>query len=328
VNVQSFGAVGDGVTNDRAAIVAALNSGADTIIFDPGDYYIGSSGITIPITVKTFLMSPPAILTYDGLGVAVTVAPRSASVGDYMKIAVQSPLADWDTYNGGTGTDRTSIGVLIENCSFTKIEITLAYRFYTGIKMLGSSGGGTQFCNVTIIDIIDNMIGLQLDANAGGWCNQNWFYGGSINIESFHTTTAGSRYIDLKEGNGNTFIGQSLQGNKSEFPFYCNGGGNLFINQRYEGNSALKFDTGSAYNQIMGGFFSSGTYGIITDAGAARGLGLAVLGVLGVATVSVTFVPTHLNGAMMPAPMVAKPPRCADGPDAHPPSKRASRSGR
>lgn len=52
VNVTEFGAVGDGVANDAAAIQAAIDSGAKVITGTPGaTYLIGSAGIAI--TSKT-----------------------------------------------------------------------------------------------------------------------------------------------------------------------------------------------------------------------------------------------------------------------------------
>ena len=51
VSVKSFGAIGDGVADDTAAIQAALNSGAGTVVFPAGSYKISSqlnvSGNTI-----------------------------------------------------------------------------------------------------------------------------------------------------------------------------------------------------------------------------------------------------------------------------------------
>jgi hypothetical protein len=46
-NVKDFGAVGDGTTNDRTAIQAAINSGAKQIYFPEGDYYLGATSTAI-----------------------------------------------------------------------------------------------------------------------------------------------------------------------------------------------------------------------------------------------------------------------------------------
>lgn len=51
VNVKDFGAVGDGVTDDTAAIQAAINSGANTVIVSSGEYIVSAS-IEITSTIN------------------------------------------------------------------------------------------------------------------------------------------------------------------------------------------------------------------------------------------------------------------------------------
>lgn len=49
VSVKDFGAVGDGVTNDRSAIQAAFDSGAKSIYFPSGTYLVGSHSSSVNI---------------------------------------------------------------------------------------------------------------------------------------------------------------------------------------------------------------------------------------------------------------------------------------
>ena len=51
-NVNDYGAVGDGVTNDKEAIQAAMNSGKSTIYFPNAEYKIQGGLVTVPATVK------------------------------------------------------------------------------------------------------------------------------------------------------------------------------------------------------------------------------------------------------------------------------------
>ncbi|BBB09901.1 glycosyl hydrolase family 28-related protein [Sphingopyxis sp. EG6] len=48
VSVKDFGAVGDGTTNDRAAIQAAFDSGARKVVFPRGIYKVTGGGFTVP----------------------------------------------------------------------------------------------------------------------------------------------------------------------------------------------------------------------------------------------------------------------------------------
>jgi hypothetical protein len=78
VSVKDFGAVGDGVTDDTAAIQDAFDSGAKKVIIPVGDYIF--TNITIP-----------ANLTIEGEGPAVTFL-SSATAGNAVSIGTKSSL--------------------------------------------------------------------------------------------------------------------------------------------------------------------------------------------------------------------------------------------
>jgi hypothetical protein len=110
-NVKDFGAVGDGVTDDTAAIQGAVNARgnmAGVIFFPPGNYLISS-----PIT---FIPTSEAAIVFQGVGVASTIV---GSFNDYLlKI------------NGNTG---------VGECFYVQ---DLSLHNY------GSSGGGVYFTGV------------------------------------------------------------------------------------------------------------------------------------------------------------------------------------
>jgi hypothetical protein len=119
VSVKDFGAVGDGVTNDTAAIQATLNAASPastTVLFPPGTYVV-SSTLTAGNSTIT---GPGATIKYTG---------SSNLFG-----AVSAFNISFD----GPGKATTSIGVLaltgysntFENCNFT--------NFGTAIKLSGS----------------------------------------------------------------------------------------------------------------------------------------------------------------------------------------------
>ena len=69
VSVKDFGAVGDGVTDDTAAIQAALDSGAKTIVGVAGDNYM----ITAPLTLSA------SGVTFSGYGATITQATTNTN---------------------------------------------------------------------------------------------------------------------------------------------------------------------------------------------------------------------------------------------------------
>jgi hypothetical protein len=62
-NVKDFGAVGDGVANDRAAIQAAFNSGAKKVYFPSGVYWLGQYSTSEIIIDLSSLGSNISVLT-------------------------------------------------------------------------------------------------------------------------------------------------------------------------------------------------------------------------------------------------------------------------
>lgn len=73
VTPQDFGAVADGVTNDVAAINAALETNRP-VYFPPGNYYIGDDSIQIFGLFNTVVDMSSATITYEGLDYAIDIS--------------------------------------------------------------------------------------------------------------------------------------------------------------------------------------------------------------------------------------------------------------
>lgn len=74
VSVKDFGAVGDGVANDTAAIQAAINSNAPTILFPPGTYL--ANNLTQTLASQVFLGLGRATIKKNANGVLLTASGR------------------------------------------------------------------------------------------------------------------------------------------------------------------------------------------------------------------------------------------------------------
>lgn len=87
VSVKSFGAVGDGVTDDRVAIQAAIDSGAGLVYFPPGTYKVSRGAVRppqptyhpeIPVTASIW---PTANVVLIGAGRGASTIRLSAGSG-------------------------------------------------------------------------------------------------------------------------------------------------------------------------------------------------------------------------------------------------------
>ena len=247
VDVRSHGATGDGVTNDTAAIQAAIAATATdgTLWFPPGIYKITST-LTIGQIDVVMADSTTSYLSYSGSGTAVIIdSARHTRV----RMHVQNPTVTWDN-----GTDTTSIGVVVRNCWHLRATFTI-WGYWRGLVLRGDANGVVH--NEFDLEGIGNCkTGVYVDIITTGWVNQNRFYG-QIFYASGLVSYANTCMIDMTAGgNANSFIGVSLEGSVHAKTFKIRYGWNLFLNCRFEANPAgsCEFQAGSQFNQVIGGY--------------------------------------------------------------------------
>jgi hypothetical protein len=185
VSVKDFGAVGDGVTDDTAAIQAAINSLANggALSFVGGVTYKVTAPIVVPPTLTgcVFLGNGATIRAYhNGDGLVMIATNQNYSRHKVYDLTIKGPNVSYPNNPGelaGTSTgaalkmgyDNTSntvAGYLTSfyNCSFTNfnkgvyLQATILVNFYGG-------------------HIFFNQFGIYID---GGQTNANTFYGVGI----------------------------------------------------------------------------------------------------------------------------------------------------
>lgn len=168
VSVKDFGAVGDGVADDTAAIQAALNAGVGKIVYLPSGDYLISSKLLIP--AQTGLCGEiPGIGTGENRGATLVAA---LSLSDYIlenKNITASPSDPWwhgghvegiSFRNKGGGTaSGFNVGPcgdssVIKHCKF--------YYLVTGLKVGGTATNlGVQVsCNLDSVTFYGGTTGL------------------------------------------------------------------------------------------------------------------------------------------------------------------------
>ncbi len=205
VSVKDFGAVGDGVADDTAAIQAAINASNGKRLIFPSGTYKTSSTLTYDFSASTNPDDPRIALV--GEGSSQSVIYFTGVTGSLLNIqggtggGLEANILISGIYLKGTGAAATN-GLLIDNCARFRADNCRFRYFGYGIKatdMLSSV--------ITEAEIRWNIYGFQFDrSNASGpnaismiGCivGNNYTYGGHVLQGSTFNFIAGSI-----EGNG------------------------------------------------------------------------------------------------------------------------------
>jgi hypothetical protein len=181
VNVRrDFGAVGDGIADDTAALQAAFDAAA-------------LAGRTVEIPEGTYRTTGPIALPGGAPGLTMRGTLRPAGGFVALTLGDGGALRNGEkTYDGirvhrATQSDWSNdqdIGVRIRNVDVSTIRIIQAEGFTIGVQTLGD-GRGVEDSSFFLGRIVNNRIGLDIrTATAAGWNTSLRYHGGHFAMAS------------------------------------------------------------------------------------------------------------------------------------------------
>lgn len=242
-----YGAVGDGVTDDTAAILACI---AAAKAYNKPCRFLLPQGIYLVSATLNFDLPDYSTITFVGAircqtaGITVVrFGPTTAATNAY-----GYKIDNLDIYRESTIDLTGSIGVEFRNLAWATIHIKRVLQFTIGAKFLGADVGYT-YCQATLGFIHDNQKNVVLEATgAGGYCNENNFYGGSFNHTSSWNSLVASwnLYIAWPVGaslNNNRFFGPSFEDYAGALAVaaFIDAENVLLIQPRMEGGSGVTY---------------------------------------------------------------------------------------
>jgi hypothetical protein len=269
VRPEQFGAVGDGATDDTAAINAAHTQALaiDGILSGyPGKTYRVTAALDAwkcDFDFRGCDLSVEDNPTY-AVTVGITASVLVNITGHLPRITNADHAAGWS----GEGT-----GVRVINCAGCQIFVPKVQGFAVGVHMDSDSTSGCAYNTIHIGRLTNNKKNLRLWASSStGFVNQNTFVAGQYHIESSEGSgISGARHLSVEPAdvaeaaqnwpNNNVWLNPSLEGNGPEYHVSLAGSYNGIINPRIEATTPKVQLVGHAStagktieNYILGGY--------------------------------------------------------------------------
>lgn len=268
-SVKEFGAVGNGVADDTAAIQACADaafrsSPSATVYFPEGRYKT-----TDTIRIRCALDGKNGQIEYYGSGTALLVGTDEGVIVT-SRIQVYLPRIINRTATTAKAFDGTSIGARLVNLSTCQINFEFIQNFEYGLVCEGY-GQGFVHNTLYVGSLWNNHVNLSLrpvTANGvNGWVNSNLFLGGRFSADPTwgQVDDPDAFYIEMKANpagvgpNANTFVGASIEGtNLQYYRLKVTGSYNHFYNCRWEHPTTdtirILWDNHAYYNRVVGGY--------------------------------------------------------------------------
>jgi hypothetical protein len=277
VNVLDYGAVGDGVTDDRAAILAAVAAAPNKTLFFPTGAYRVNSPITISQKVSWLFEGPTGPLAV--VTPTAYILKGAACAGDCLTFTGQSNVLDGLAVIGEVGNTGDGI-VLAGNSPYLNRPFATKMG-QDGIR-IGTNASG---CNVNSFTLINprcvgnlrdgiHISEVTVNANSGSFinpiCTQNGrhgFYGNTaalgvtIVAPTFEANTGYGAYLDTNFGyiGANAILGGDIEANITGNVYEAVQYQTEFIGVSVQGKTINSRAQNGAYVPVLTGATTAGT---------------------------------------------------------------------
>lgn len=254
IKPEDFGAVGDDSTDDYTAIMSAINAcnlSGKPLYFSHKAYKVNTAVVISNLTFD-ILSDYGGYIHYTGAGAGVKIENASNK-----KIHIN--------VLGNYLSNNNSSCIEINAATCCHFNVSCGYGKY-GLNLNAVTGGGIQFCDFFIDNIMNCREGIRLNATSG-WVNDNLFINGRLSrfTQQFSYTMCGIHFENTRAFNNNVFLKTSVEGCDTGI-WIEQSGKNKFEAIRFESNTIpIQLDENAVTNYIEIGYRDSSTGAVIDN---------------------------------------------------------------
>lgn len=165
ITPQMFGALGDGITDDKIAFESAINAMSDGDVLYLTNSYLLSD--TLNVSKKINIIGHGKIIVSHSKPAIVVDGVESASIDI---CGIEKSARVFDYVEGGIGY---SIGVVVKNCTGCKINVGNIINLTTAFVLIATDNNGCQYNQISC-DNAMTFTGIEIiRSSTGGWVNGN-----------------------------------------------------------------------------------------------------------------------------------------------------------
>lgn len=212
-------------------LVSTLIDCGATLVIDDGIYDMTGIASAVYIQCDTQCMNAefkiPAAYNGEVLRIGKDTADTSM-IGMHVEVpAIYKP-------NGSTFVGTGSTGVRIANVYMSDITFRGRINYFESLVVAGGVNSGNAYNRVYLNQLAYGKTLLKLTCGVGGFCNDNWWFGGQLNMQSYNgwdrnaahyqifidgtnSTVASNNFYLSAEGHGADYLVYISQGANNKF---------------------------------------------------------------------------------------------------------------
>lgn len=212
-NIKAYGATGDNITDDTAAIQAAFDD------MEQGDVMVVPAG---RYSFSSVVFQPPddcSLLCFGNFSCHTATGTTAFTIGSNTTTSHRYNIQGLRVISEDIIWTENRTGINVRNVYESYIDIREVAGFEVNVLVQGENAHGNVYNEYHLGLINNGKNGIVLNTATAGWTNENTFYGGRFAIQSGLSDYSDTCHVTLLEGdpniNNNRFISPSFEGGSS-----------------------------------------------------------------------------------------------------------------